>query len=505
MPFTTSVYEACRVSRRIFVMHPEYKRTNFYAQQLRSLALIREIVAQGDLSIDEPQLIVVGGGIAGLTAAAAALTAGFGVTLIERNGYLDQFKEASHRELHPNLISWPFQAPRALTDLPFLNWACGPADIVVRDLVNQWQQDFAKHVSAITDTVVGLKEGSNGVEAICQNGRSRSGSVVLLAIGWERERINGKTIGPSYWLPQSFEDCEVVVSGSGDGGLIDTAYQTYGPKTVSVSRMLAYLLEQKPHKQWIKAAEEKAIKAINEAASQEQRDEAYDRLSAFYEQLTIEDEDATMLAEYRRPKPLKARLIYEKRSAFSPFVAPINKTLFSTLIKPPAEMVRLEQGKIDLHGDKLIKESVGLTTEELDDRTAVIRHGAEAAVLKGNLLTDDQKAILQGVPIENLAQIVPDEYDLDFYAKSPLRKISPSLYYNREVFCDRVAKQIENMVRHICDKGEDFTLRREVGLSWKVTSKSNEFRRDLKTVFPIRTEEFNVELIESPPIFDVVQ
>jgi hypothetical protein len=327
----------------------------------------------------------------------------------------------------------------------------------------------------------------------------------LLAVGWERERLNGKAVGPSYWLPQAFEDCEVVVSGSGDGGLIDTAYQVYGPKAVSVSRMLAYLLQEKPHKDWIKAAEEKALALINGAKTSDERDQAYDSLRAFYEKLSIEDEDAQMLAGYRRPKPLKARLVYEKRSAFSPFVAPINKTLFSTLIKPPAEMVRLEQGKIELNGDNKLVKTSDSTTEELDGHATIIRHGAEAAVKQGMLLTDAQKEVLDGVPIENLAQIVPDQYDLDFYTTSPARKIAPSPNYKRETFYSRTARQIEEMVRHICDKGEDFTFAQETDRSWKISTKSNEFRRDLKAIFPIRSEAFNVELIESSPIFQVVQ
>ncbi len=425
MSFSASVYEACKVSPRIFVMHPGYKRTNFYAQQLRALALVREMVASGDLSDDAPSLIVVGGGVAGLTAAAAALTARAMVTLIERVGYLAEYKEAAHRELHPNLIAWPFQVPKAMTTLPFLNWACGPADRVADDLTRQWQKDFARHASAVKDTVTELVETKDKVEVICQHGQSRVADIVLMAVGWERERIGGKSIGPNYWRPQPFDDGEIVVSGSGDGGLIDLAYQTYGQKTVSVSRMLAYILERKPHRDWIRKAEEAALKSMAEAGDQAQRDAAFEQLQVFYDKLTMEDEDSRLLATYRRPQPLKARLIHENRTAFSPFAAPINKVLLSTLTKPPAEAARLERGTVTLSSeDKLVKASTG-APEELDDRRIIIRHGAAPAALQGSLLSDKHKDMLAQVPIGNLAQVVPDEYDYEFFTKQPARPIAP--------------------------------------------------------------------------------
>jgi glycine/D-amino acid oxidase-like deaminating enzyme len=81
---------------------------------------------------------IVGAGIAGLTAAAAALQRGFAVTLLEEKPstvLLWRQADCDKRWLHPHVYDWPQQD--SLQDdakLPVMTWTAGTARGVVRFL-----------------------------------------------------------------------------------------------------------------------------------------------------------------------------------------------------------------------------------------------------------------------------------------------------------------------------------------------------------------------------------
>lgn len=72
MTTPADVFDACRLSDRLFVLNPNFKRANFYSQQLRCLALVREMFRRAVLGPPNGiRIVVVGAGISGMTASAA--------------------------------------------------------------------------------------------------------------------------------------------------------------------------------------------------------------------------------------------------------------------------------------------------------------------------------------------------------------------------------------------------------------------------------------------------
>ena len=496
--FEKAVYSSCKTSDRIFVLNPSYRRANFYSQQLRTLSLIRQIFERGKLVPGKPghtEFTIVGGGISGLTAAAAALTGGVNVTLIEKNDYLSSYTEAVHRELHPNLAAWPFQPLRAITDLPFLNWACSPAPKVVTQILRQWTEFFEPHVNPLRDTVTDLNEDGNSVEVLCENGTKLLCDIVFVATGFDREENCGKDQSPSYWRPQSYEPPDAVsISGSGDGGLIDAAYQHFGLKTVAASRFLAYLLDNKPHKSQIFAAENEALGLLNDASNVNAELSAHERLGEFYNKLTIASEDLKALETYKRSKPIPAQHFFEKPTAFSPTTSPINKALFSVLIRPPSAPITSQQGNLkatDREPFKIVAECNDGDLE-LDSSRVIVRHGVSHAAW--TLLGNDHKTTLESSDARHLTKIVPDEYDPIFFVEEPERKVAPSTTYNPHHFFDCASQQLSDLLETITDgQSYNVSVERKRGEHWKVRPR-NVLKRDITIYFPIQIESHIIEV-----------
>lgn len=495
MAYSEDVYAACRVSPRVFVLNPAFKRANFYFQQLRCLALVRELFRRGDL---KDWLIVVGGGVAGLTTAAAGLTGNATVTLIEENEkLLDQYREANHRELHPNISAWPFQELRAMTNLPFLNWTCAQAPTVVRQILDQWNEDFAPKVTSVHDRAIELAETTEGVEVICRDGARPKGDIAVVTAGWARERPvseGGSIRGVSYWTQQSFEPPdEVTVTGSGDGGLIDSAYQTFGPQTVAASRILAYLLHKKPHKTRIQDAENEALKLYDAGHTAQ----AYEFLKAFYDKFNLEDEDSRRLLELKRYRPLRTRLYHREPTPFSPVTAPINKVLLATLTRAPGGAVRTEKAELEELSDASVVATTAAGRIPVDKMRLIVRHGAESAAWP--LLSAAQRGTLESASKVTLAEMVPDNFDREFFHLKAARPLAASPSNKPKRFYERVSAHIKDMLYYM--SGRHLPLKRIRDSDWEVTASGN-LKRLLEPLFPITADAVTVRLTESRPRSD---
>ena len=292
------IYHACKVSDRLFILHPEFKRNNFYSQQLRVLGLVEAMVRHGDLDEGARNVAVVGAGVAGLTAAAALMTVNAQTTLIDRDDPLDAYRDATHRELHPNIIFWPFVELRAITDLPFLNWVCGPASEVRTRILDQWNRHFQDHAEPmIKATVTAFEEIGSEIHIHCKDRKNpirRHRAIVCM--GYEKDHDALEIGCPQYWgtPPQREDQGAVIVSGIGDGGLIDVAYQFYGTESVAVSRVLAYCLNGKPLKDDIKRIERESLDLAND-----NRQGASQKLANFYEKFTLARGDQIEAESFR--------------------------------------------------------------------------------------------------------------------------------------------------------------------------------------------------------------
>ncbi len=495
MSFESRVYEACQASARVFVLNPHYKRANFYSQQLRGLALVREMFRRGTLERGSA-LVVIGGGVSGLTMAAAALTGKAMVTLVEKGHPFSRYREATHRELHPNVISWPFQPLRTVTDLPFLNWTCAPAPNVCEQIERQWERHFAEHARRIHAEAQGITEDDDGVFVACKGMKPVNGHVVIVAVGWTQERGLTEFRGPGYWTPPPFEGREeVVVSGSGDGGLIDGAYQVFGRRTVEASRVLAYLLDRKPLKETIAKAERAAL--TEWTAGRETG--ALRALQRFYATLSIEDVDAAQLCLLKRSEPICSRLVHRQETAYSPLASPANKALFAFLQNDPESAVSTSRGEVRQKAGGSVTEveevPAASIPRPLDPMRLLLRHGADAAC--ASLLSDVQRAALAAADVDHLTEFVPDEHDHSFYSVHAAQPLAATPTHKTEMYLWEAKTQLDTLIHYLTASSGEAWLDTEDADHWVVRSTEDE-RKKLEPLFPIDMRGLKVKLGAEP-------
>lgn len=233
------IHTSDRAYGRVFVLGCYERRVTIYSQQVRALNLVHALFATNRLR-DGGRLVVIGGGVAGLTAAAAANRRGVQVTLLEREPQvLALFRRPARRWLHPGVYDWPFPGwNRHSANLPLMTWSAGLLPDIVSELHVAWKKEGAgvNVVTGAADIVLHPDEreprvtwnapGSKGGHRPC-DGKFDS---VVLAVGFGREPISEKDRG--YWQPDDIDDStwfdpasdkprSWLVTGCGDGGLTE--------------------------------------------------------------------------------------------------------------------------------------------------------------------------------------------------------------------------------------------------------------------------------------------
>jgi hypothetical protein len=205
------------------------QRVTLYSQQVRALNLIFSLLEEQRI-VPGDEILVIGAGVAGLTAAAAAALSGCKVTLLEKEQDVLPILRGNHtRWLHPNIYDWPrtgSHSPDAR--LPVLNWQAGLADAVCAQLLAEWNAVVAKrHIKTFLST-----KDINLAATDCswRSGGFQCGSfkTVILAVGFGIEAPMEQVPVRSYWanddlhqMPYGRTCISYLVSGCGDGGLID--------------------------------------------------------------------------------------------------------------------------------------------------------------------------------------------------------------------------------------------------------------------------------------------
>ncbi|MFD1258573.1 hypothetical protein ACFQ3S_17335 [Mucilaginibacter terrae] len=230
-----------------------------YKQQIRALNIFYSLVTTERIKYSPDFRIgIIGGGVAGLTIAAAALEARLNVVLVEQEAhYLHMQRGCDIRNIHPNIYDWPDEeATYPSTKLPVLNWRHDTASSVAQQLldgfekviksigeeskptVKRLRQQYNSKRTFVTERIIGgvrkfqIKNYASEDDKTVKTDRfNLTCDLIIYAIGYgievgvtKQSAIRGAT---SYWRNDAYnqtfldESNNFLVSGTGDGGMID--------------------------------------------------------------------------------------------------------------------------------------------------------------------------------------------------------------------------------------------------------------------------------------------
>ena len=179
-------------------------------------------------TLEDTKVAIIGGGVAGTTAACFLLKAGAKVTLFERESdVLMRFKAAKHRLIHPHLYDWPRPGwDDQEARVPHMNWRFGSAASIADELYEKFDETVAiygeqmrihKNVSKVsyeTHSVTAEIPGKEAVSDVFEH--------IIFAVGPGKESLISQ--GKGYWsedpiaaLQKNSHETFVII-GTGDGG-----------------------------------------------------------------------------------------------------------------------------------------------------------------------------------------------------------------------------------------------------------------------------------------------
>lgn len=256
---------------RIFVLGSFDRRITFYSQQARALQLVRALTDMKILDIvataeTNSKIAVVGGGIAGVTAAAALLLTGRNVTLFERREILHLQSSASHRFVLPRVAEWPDDVSLCeRAQLPLLDWKASTASEIVGELTQKWRELLSwvpatsYKIESHCEIIEVRQNDKNPAEVIFLRNSEKLSEVfdvVIMAVGHGFEEGTDKRRDvKTYWEQDGLthpvresDSIKVIIAGTGDGGLVDFQRVATGKPEGSAEeqRKHIYKLAQNP-------------------------------------------------------------------------------------------------------------------------------------------------------------------------------------------------------------------------------------------------------------------
>ncbi len=399
-PTTTSLFDSERIVRAmrpdewfgLYVLGCYDHVKTVYVQQCRALTLIHALFETGELEAGR-RLGIVGGGAAGLTAAAAAAVKGANVVLFERTDTLMTLQRNNiKRYLHPHLYHWP--ASDSLEPdggLPILNWHAGRSDEVAHTITSAFEaiRNSSQRIElclgkSIQDVdLVSPDQETRRVQIIGAEGEiNEFVDVGIIAIGFgvEPKRPLGVDT-PAYWENDGLDQVlvgspdhpqRILISGAGDGAMIDIMRATL--RDFEQGKILEFL----PQGLALETVEME-LEAIETAASRAALRSSFRffNLHQKYGELQI---DQTIIER------IKSQIRNDTEVWFN-FTSPgryvlgsslINRFIVSILCRLGAvrpKLARLTDGSISLQGDGKYLVSWSNSTEPQVFDKIVIRHG----------------------------------------------------------------------------------------------------------------------------------
>lgn len=228
-----------RWPKHSFVLGTFDTRVSFISQQTRAFTLVEALHATGVLKKGST-VGIIGGGVAGVTAASAALLRGYHVALFEKKGnWMSIQAGGKHRYLLPYVLDWPDPGCNETSAvLPALSWDANDAKRVIFDLRQRFgevkkafDQSLTVHMPATVKEVFSV---GDTVWIVHTGPEQRTPvNVLIVSAGFGTDRpAELPEATPGYWdykvdqldrLDPNGNVRQVLVSGNGDGALIDLA------------------------------------------------------------------------------------------------------------------------------------------------------------------------------------------------------------------------------------------------------------------------------------------
>jgi len=311
------------------------KKITIYSQQIRAFNLAYFLIKEKKVNKDA-EIAIIGGGISGITAAAAFSSRGFRVTLFEKSNQLMSLQRGeTNRFIHPGIYDWPLEySIEELTDLPFLNWNAEMSN----DVVSQLDDGFKKFSQLIKINLSGnvksiIEKGDHVVLELDRISNNRfSYPIVIYAGGFGLEKDNLKQLSNSYWRCESLhqenlgKSKTIIVVGTGDGGLIDC--QRAVIENFDHEKVVNSIINNTEFKKLSEKVYEleKGIYSISDPKAQAEK------LWEIYENLLIPNDLAEFIAAHKRKDIDKVILYGKYKSPLSLRTSLLNRIVIYILL-----------------------------------------------------------------------------------------------------------------------------------------------------------------------------
>lgn len=251
-------------------------------QIVRAELLVERLILRGDLAAAGGDLLVLGGGAAGVSAALAACTKGIKVTLVEKEPTpLTRQIGIKTRRLHPSEYDWPHEHWRQPSIGTLGSFALDYPPATAEGLAIAWRKTLddiitgVKPVSGVLDLYVNLDASKPAELKINLNGKMLDATsphwaspkhfgAAISCVGFSGEKTTipsttgGEIIGPEFWHLDTLDATdlglgatptggfhEAVISGAGDGAQQDFARVLTGKFGIELADALG--LPKDPH------------------------------------------------------------------------------------------------------------------------------------------------------------------------------------------------------------------------------------------------------------------
>jgi tetratricopeptide (TPR) repeat protein len=383
------------------------------------------------------KVAIVGGGVAGLTSAAAGIACGADVWVFEAEHELCAIqRETDSRYIHPSINFWPEEPLQPITNWPFLNWHAASCREVIAEIERQWNGYFSLAADVQMGTRVSRIVPSNErVQLKLGRGSTESFDVVVSTVGFGREHGPPGLQVESYWSDNSIDRKPVTkskkiwISGAGDGGLIDCLRVCYsgfdlGRLLVKVASELESLSDQ-----------------IAETEATARKIADLDTRSEF-----LADAYAEFAGRPRVNTPLSRALakgsvlpfvclVHRLKKPFDQRTAPIHRLLFAAALKNK----RVEAYRGDLKSDPegpILHRPDG-TSEKITPLKLIVRHGAGGA-LEAIISPKAVKALRGEEHKKNQDALKGMRWQPGFFENLPTAQFPTSLRKKGQFYADAV-------------------------------------------------------------------